>query len=95
MLIFNFITRINSWKLTQAVRTFPPNFLLLKYSNVEKKQNSTININGGLSGSSVPGIFQARIMEWFAISYSRGSSQTRNKTPVSYIFCMGRKVLYH
>ena len=27
------------------------------------------------SGSSVPGIFQARILEWVAISFSRGSSQ--------------------
>ena len=28
-----------------------------------------------LPGSSVRGIFQARILEWVAISYSRGSSQ--------------------
>ena len=27
-----------------------------------------------LPGSSVHGIFQARILEWVAISYSRGSS---------------------
>jgi len=26
------------------------------------------------AGSSVHGIFQARILEWFAISFSRGSS---------------------
>ena len=30
-----------------------------------------------LAGSSVHGIFQARILEWVAISYSRGSSQPR------------------
>ena len=30
-----------------------------------------------LAGSSVHGIFQARILEWVAISYSRGSSQSR------------------
>ena len=34
----------------------------------------------------------ARIMEWVAISSSRGSSQPRNQTPVS---CTGRRVLYH
>ena len=28
-------------------------------------------------GSSVHGIFQARILEWVAISFSRGSSKTR------------------
>ena len=36
-------------------------------------------------GSSVHGIFQARILEWIAISFSRGSSWTRDQTPVSCI----------
>ena len=36
-----------------------------------------------LSGSSVHGIFQARVLEWIAISFSRGSSQPRNRTWVS------------
>ena len=36
-----------------------------------------------LPGSSVHGIFQARILEWVAISFSRGSSQPRNQTQVS------------
>ena len=42
-------------------------------------------------GSSVHEILQARIMEWVAISYYRGSSQPRDQTLVSYI---GRWVLY-
>ena len=29
-------------------------------------------------GSSVHGIFQERVLEWVAISFSRGSSQTRD-----------------
>ena len=33
-----------------------------------------------LSGSSVHGIFQARMLEWVAISYSRRSSQPRHQT---------------
>ena len=32
------------------------------------------------SGSSVHEIFQARILEWVAISFSRGSSQPRDQT---------------
>ena len=36
-----------------------------------------------LPGSSVYGIFQARIREWVAISFSRGSSQPRDQTQVS------------
>ena len=38
-----------------------------------------------LSGSSIHGIFQARVLEWIAISFSRGSSQPRNGTQVSQI----------
>ena len=38
-----------------------------------------------LPGSSVHGILQARILEWVAISFSRGSSQPRNQTWVFYI----------
>ena len=35
--------------------------------------------------SSVHGILQARILEWVAISFSRGSSQPRDRTQVSHI----------
>ena len=38
-------------------------------------------------GSSVPGIFQARILKWVAIPFSRGSSPPRDPTRVSYISC--------
>ena len=33
--------------------------------------------------ASVHGIFQARILEWIAFSFCRGSSQPRNRTQVS------------
>ena len=38
-----------------------------------------------LPGSSVLGIFQARVLEWVAISSSRGSSQSRDWTCISCI----------
>ena len=38
-----------------------------------------------LQGSSVHRIFQARVLEWVAISFSRGSSQPRDRTQVSRI----------
>ena len=38
-----------------------------------------------LPGSSVHGIFQAIVLEWIAISISRGSSQPRDRTRVSCI----------
>ena len=45
-----------------------------------------------LPGSSVHRIFQTRILEWIAISSSKGSSWTRDQTCVS---CIGRWILYH
>ena len=39
------------------------------------------------SGSAVHGISQARILEWTAISSSRGSSQPRDRTCVSCVSC--------
>ena len=38
-----------------------------------------------LQGSSVHGIFQARVLEWVAISFSRESSRLRDRTWVSHI----------
>ena len=45
-------------------------------------------------GSSVHGILQARILEWFAMPSSRGSSWPRDRTRVSWVSCIGRWVLY-
>ena len=39
---------------------------------------------------AVHGISQARILEWVAISFSRGSSRPRNRTLVSCISCIVR-----
>ena len=36
-------------------------------------------------GFSIHGIFQARVLEWVAISFSRGSSWPRDRTQVSCI----------
>ena len=38
-----------------------------------------------LPGFSVHGVFQARVLEWVAIAFSRGSSQPRDRTWFSRI----------
>ena len=48
-----------------------------------------------LASSSVHEILQARILEWVAISFFKGSSPLRDQTCVSYVSCIGRWVLYH
>ena len=45
--------------------------------------------------SAVHGTFQARILEWAAISYSRASFWPRDPIQVSCIPCTGRQILYH
>ena len=47
-----------------------------------------------LPDSSVHGILQARILEWVALSSSRGSSQPRAQTCISYVSCISRRVVY-
>ena len=50
-------------------------------------------IDSSPPGSLIPGILQAKTLEWVAISFSRGSCQHRNWTCVS---CIGRFwVLFH
>ena len=48
-----------------------------------------------LGGSSVHEISQARIVEWVAISFPRGSSRPRDGTHISCVSYVGRQVLYH
>ena len=44
--------------------------------------------------SSVCGILQARILEWFAMPSSAGSSQPSDQTQVFYVSYIGRRALY-
>ena len=46
-------------------------------------------------GSSAHGILQAKVLEWVAISFSRGSSWPWSWTHVSYASCTGGQTLYH
>ena len=46
-------------------------------------------------GPSAHGVSQARILEWLSISLSRGSSQPRDRTSISCVSCIGRRILYH
>ena len=48
-----------------------------------------------LPGSSVVGIFHARIQGWVASPSSRRPCQPRDGTHVSCVSCIGRRILYH
>ena len=49
-------------------------------------------VNCSPPDSSVPGISQARALDWVAISFFQGSSWPRDWTRVS---CIDRQILYH
>ena len=51
--------------------------------------DSLQTVDCSLPGSSIHGIFQARVLEWGAISFSKASSQLRDWTQVSHI--VGRR----
>ena len=65
------------------------------YISAELLQSCPTLCNPVLPGSSVHRSLQSRILEWLAISFSKGSSQPRYQTCMSYISCIGRQVLYH
>ena len=63
-----------------------------EYSNYESESEVTqlcltlwYPMDCSLPGFSIHGIFQARVLKWVAISFSRGSSRPRDRTWVSHI----------
>ena len=71
------------------IPTFPPAFLCIaKQSKVKSLSRVRLFVTPWTCsppGSSIHGILQARILEWVAMSFSRGSFQPRDRTWVSCI----------
>ena len=67
---FSFLTIYKNWKQSKVTQLCPTLCDPMDHS---------------LLGSSVHGILQARILEWAAISFSRGSSRPRDRTWFSLI----------
>ena len=83
-----------SWRLRKADVLFqlkPKGLRTSKWSEVAQSCPTLCNpMDCSLPGSSVHGIFQARVLEWVAIAFSRGSSWPRDWTRVSGI--VGRRL---
>ena len=62
----------------------------LLWSLQNNKWSCSVVSDCSLPRSSVHMIFQARTLEWVAISFSRGSSQLKDRTRVSHI--VGRRL---
>ena len=80
---FIFSTALRNWFYLRL-----PWFLQIKKSESEVAQPCLTlcdPMDCSLPGSSIHEIFQARVLEWVAISFSRGSSRPRDRTQVSCI----------
>ena len=86
---FYFITTSQAKKLAQRGSGTFQVYSQTQSEKVKVKSLSCVRlcnpINCSLPGFSVHGILQARILEWVAIYFSRGSSWPKNRTQVSCI----------
>ena len=73
------------WALFHTLGSLAVFLCDVKWSEVAQWCPTLCNpMDYSLLGSSVHGIFQARVLEWVAISFSRGSSWPRDRTQVSH-----------
>ena len=88
---WNILTRFPSWVIfTSEPCLGSCLYCLESESEVAQSCPTLCNpMDCSLPGFSVHGIFQARVLEWVAISFSRGSSQPRDRTWVFHI--VGRR----
>ena len=79
-------TRLSDWARAAVCDSFKgcaPSPSLLIVNASQSSLTLCNSMNYGPHGSSVHGILQARILEWVAISFSRGSSRPWDQTYVS------------
>ena len=81
---------VNTSFIQQIITSFISHVALLHCMYAQLSQTLWGLMDCSPPGSSFHGIFQTRILEWFAISYFRRSSQPRDQTYISCISCIGR-----
>ena len=78
----------NKWSnpVSHITGGFLTNWAIRKATEVAQSCATVCNpMDHSLPGSSIYETFQARVLEWFAISFSRGISQPGNRTWVSHM----------
>ena len=68
---------------------------MFEYMYIQSSPALCDPIDSSFPGSSVLRIFEAGVLKWIAIYYSRGYSWPRDWTHVSCSSCIGRRILYH
>ena len=84
---FDFLRRVHVFRWEKKgimlFRDFPKSIYLISKLATQSCLTLCDSMDCSLPGSTVHGIFQAIALEWIAISFSRGSSQPRDRTRVS------------
>ena len=90
-----FQARILEWVAISSCRVTVLSYVIYVWWSVAQSCLTLCSpMDSSPPGSSVHGVFQARILEWVAISSIRGSFRPRDQTPVSCGSCTGRQILY-
>ena len=84
------VTRLDVWNLLAGVNTLWLFWAALSVLCARSHLTLCDPVNCSPPGSSVHRVFQAITLERIATSYSRGSSQPRDRTRSSCISCTGR-----
>ena len=103
-LVVSIVSFLLNWILLQCCVSFKYTAKWFSYIHTHTRMyesvcrsvvsNSLRPVDCGPPGSSVHGILQAGILKWFAIPFSKGPSWPMDRTLASYVFCIGRWVLY-
>ena len=87
-----------SWKGVEYVKHFSCIYWddqrMLLFSVAKSCLTLCHPVDCSLPGSSAHEIFQARTLEWLAVSYFRGSFWPRDWTCISWVSCIGRWFVY-
>ena len=78
-------TKMPSSQLEINKRGLIKKFVIWWWFSCWVMSDSRYSMDSSQPGSSVHGILQARVLEWIAVPFSRGSSQPRNRNWVSCI----------
>ena len=73
------------WESKLPTSTYPSEGWQVTVKSLSRVPTLCDPMDCSLPGSSLHGILQARVLEWVAVSFSRGSSRPRDQTRVSCI----------
>ena len=85
--IFSHYIWLSGFNLDKTSFQAPSALFLTFKSQIKWSESRSVMSNSLQHHGLAHGILQARILEWVALPFSRESSQPRDRTHISYVFC--------